>query len=117
MQLLLHFLDNPKKPLKKHFRFISVDKNTNRPTNIINSDNYFCIEDKDFHRRIGITNLEGDIGFYPAPNDDNNNGVNDNCLWKIVPKIFEENGVKKVLYHIQNRANEKSIYECLIIYF
>ena len=100
------FLDNPKKPLKKHFRFISIDKNTNRPTNIINSDNYYCIEDKDFHKRIGITSQKGEIGLYPAPNNDNN-GVNDNCLWKIVPKIIIEENIKKVYYYIQNRGNGK----------
>ena len=100
------FLDNPKKFLKKHFRFISVDKNSNRPTSIINSDNFYCIEDKDSHQRIGIISQGGEIGLYPAPNN-NNNGVNDNCLWKIYPKIIEESDMKKVFYYIQNRANGK----------
>ena len=101
------FLDNPKKFLKKHFRFISVDKNSNRPTSIINSDNFYCIEDKDSHQRIGIISQGGEIGLYPAPNNNNNNGVNDNCLWKIYPKIIEESDMKKVFYYIQNRANGK----------
>ena len=104
------FLDNPKKALKKHFRFISVDKNTNRPTDIITSDNYYCIEDKDNHKRIGITNLDGEIGLYPAPNN-SNNGISDNCLWKIYPIIIGENSndivIKKIYYYIQNRANGK----------
>ena len=90
------FLNNPKKSLKKHFRFISIDKNTNKPTDIISSDNYYCIEDKDYHKRIGIINQEGEIRLYDAPKD-NSIGINDNCLWKIYPKIIEESDMKKVI--------------------
>ena len=104
------FINNPKKNLKKHFRLISIDKNTNKPSSAINSDNYYCIEDKDNHKRIGITNQQGVLGFYP-PIDYNQNGVEDNCLWKIIPKIIEEKidkrKIKKVYYYLQNRANGK----------
>ena len=82
------FLNNPKKPLKKHFRFISIDINTRKPSNIINSDDYFCIEDKDQHKRIGITNQQGDIGLY-QPKGNNNFGFDDKYLWKIIPKIID----------------------------
>ena len=104
------FLNNPKKSLKKHFRFISIDKNTNKPTDIISSDNYYCIEDKDYHKRIGIINQEGEIGLFDAPKD-NSIGINDNCLWKIYPKIILENYndviSKRVYYYLQNRGNGK----------
>ena len=103
------FLNNPKKPLKKHFRFISIDKNTKKPSNIINSDDYFCIEDKDNHRRIGVLNQDGQIGLYQAK--DSNSDITDNYLWKIFLKIIEEkinNKINKnVYYYIQNKFNGK----------
>ena len=106
------FLNNPKKPLKKHFRIYAVDKNTSRISDkdIINSDNYYLIEDKDFHNRIGIMNQQGIISLFQEPQDINI-GVNDNCLWKIFPKIIEEkvgNKInKKIYYYVQNKGNGK----------
>ena len=104
------FLNNPKKPLKKHFRFISIDINTRKPSNIINSDDYFCIEDKDHHKRIGVTNMQGQIGLFQSEKE-NEFIIDDNCLWKIFPKIIEEKVDdtinKKIYYYIQNRYNGK----------
>ena len=73
------FINNPKKPLKKQFRFISIDRNTKEPSNKINSDDYFCIEDKDNHRKIGIINKDGQIGLYQDIKD-NNLAIADNYL-------------------------------------
>ena len=104
------FLNNPKKYLKKHFRIIRVDKNTNRPTNLINSDDYFYIEDKDQSKRIGISNQAGDIKLYDSPKG-KNIGIDDNCLWKIYPKIldakYNDKNIKKIFYYFQNKGNGK----------
>ena len=106
----LTFLNNPKKYLKKHFRIIRIDKNTNMPSKAMNSDDYFCIEDKDQHKRIGISNQAGDIKLFD-PQKDNNIGMDDNLLWKIYPKIFEIKDsnkiVKRIYYYLQNRGNGK----------
>ena len=61
--------------MKKHFYLYAINKDINKPTNsdIINEDDYFCIEDKDQHKRIGITNQQGDIGLY-QPKGNNNLG-------------------------------------------
>ena len=109
---ILTFLDKPKRPLKKHFRIYAVDKNTSRISDkdIINSDNYYLIEDKDFHNRIGIMNPQGIISLFQAPQEINV-GINDNCLWKIFPKIIEKkvgNKInKKIYYYVQNKGNGK----------
>ena len=109
---VLTFLDNPKKPLKKHFRIYAVDKNTNKPKNneTIDIEDYYCIEDKDYHKRIGIKNKQGDIELY-EPKGSNNIGIGDNYLWKIFPKIIEKkvgNTVNKnVYYYVQNKGNGK----------
>ncbi len=108
----LKFVNNPKKPLKKHFRIYAINKDTNKPTNedIINPDDYYCIEDKDQHKRIGITNEQGDIGLY-QPKGKDNLRYDDNYLWKIFPKIIEKtdgNKVsKRVYYYLQNKGNGK----------
>ena len=109
---ILTFLDKPKRPLKKHFRIYAVDKNTSRISDkdIINSDNYYLIEDKDFHNRIRIMNQQGIISLFQAPQEIDI-GINDNCLWKIFPKIIEKkvgNKInKKIYYYVQNKGNGK----------
>ena len=107
---LPNFINNPKKSLKKHFRFISIDKKTKRFSMIINSDNYYCIEDKDNHKRIGITNQRGDLGFY-SQIDYNTKIPEDNSLWNIFPIIKEEKKgkeiTKKVYYYLKNKGNGK----------
>ena len=108
----LKFVNNPKKPLKKHFRIYAINKDTNMPTDkdTINPDDYYCIEDKDQHKRIGITNEQGDIGLY-QPKGKDNLRYDDNYLWKIFPKIIEKtdgNKVsKRVYYYLQNKGNGK----------
>ena len=108
----LKFVNNPKKPLKKHFRIYAINKDTNMPTDkdTINPDDYYCIEDKDQHKRIGITNEQGDIGLYQPKGKDSLN-YGDNYLWKIFPKIIEKtdgNKVsKRVYYYLQNKGNGK----------
>ena len=101
----LVFLNNPKKPLKKHFRIFSVEQETNLP--LKDKNLYYCIEDKDFHNRIGILNMNGEIGLKP-PKD---NKIDDNFLWKIV-QIFIDAQIgnkkyKKLYYYLQNKANGK----------
>ena len=103
----LVFLNNPKKPLKKHFRIISVKSETNLP--LKDKNLYYYIEDKDFHNRIGIINMNGDIGLKQPK--DNTNKIDDNFLWKIIQAIIDSQigskKYKKIYYYIQNKANGK----------
>ena len=101
----LVFLNNPKKPLKKHFRIFSVEQETNLP--LKDKNLYYGIEDKDFHKRIGIINMNGEIGLKPPKA----NKIDDNFLWKIV-QIFIDAQIgnkkyKKIYYYLQNKANGK----------
>ena len=98
------FLNNPKKTLKKHFRIFAIDKKTKNQTYTINSDNFYCIEDKDFHKRIGVNN-NGEVGLF-IKND--NDFKNERLLWIITPKIIENDDNDKtnqrLYYYIQNVA-------------
>ena len=98
-----------KKPLKKHFRIILVDGDTNLPSKNNSSNIYYCIEDKDFHKRIGVINMEGGLGLKQS--NDNTNKIDDNFLWKIIPIFIDaQNGnqkYKRIYYYIQNKANRK----------
>ena len=106
-------LNNKKKLLKKHFRIIAINKNTKKPSNIIYTDNYYCIEDKDKHNRLGIKNMDGDIKLQSPPSSENifSMQVDDKYLWKISPILLEtkENDkvYKKLYYYLQNKANKK----------
>ena len=103
----LVFLNNPKKPLKKHFRIFSVEPETFLP--LKDKNLYYCIEDKDFHKRIGIINMNGDIGLKPPIGDTNK--IDDNFLWKIIQVFIDaqigNKKYKKVYYYLQNKANRK----------
>ena len=103
----LVFLNNPKKPLKKHFRIFSVEPETFLP--LKDKNLYYCIEDKDFHKRIGIINMNGDIGLKPPIGDTNK--IDDNFLWKIIQVFIDaqigNKKYKKVYYYLQNKANGK----------
>jgi len=105
----LVFLNNPKKPLKKHFRIISVDGNTNLPSKDINSNVYYCIEDKDYHKRLGVVNMSGNIGLKQPK--ENINKIDDNYLWKIFPILIESQidnkKYKRIYYYLQNKATMK----------
>ena len=99
----LIFLNNPKKPLKKHFRIFSVETETFLP--LKDKNLYYCIEDKDFHKRIGIINMNGEIGLKPPKV----NKIDDNFLWKIV-QIFIDAQIgnkkyKKLYSYLQNKAS------------
>ena len=103
----LVFLNNPKKPLKKHFRIFSVKPDTFLP--LKDKNLYYCIEDKDFHKRIGVINMNGDIGLKPPIGVANK--IDDNFLWKII-QIFIDAQIgnkkyKKVYYYLQTKANGK----------
>ena len=106
------FLSYPRTYLKKNFRIYAVNKNTNKisKNDILNSDDYFCIEDKENHQRIGIKNQFGEISLFQISKNPDDS-IDDNCLWKIFPKIIEENIQnkinRKIYYYIQNRANGK----------
>ena len=106
---ILTFLDNPKKPLKKHFRIFAIDEKTKKKSDTVNANDYYCIEDKDFHKRLGIINNSGDIGLRSARN--NNDKIDDNYLWKIIPILIEKSEdnkkYKKVYYYLQNKASKK----------
>ena len=102
------FLDNPKKPLKKHFRIFAINEKTKKKSDTINPNDYYCIEDKDFHLRLGIINNSGDIGLQsPRGNDDK---IDDNFIWKIIPVLIEKSEekkkYKKVYYYLQNKASK-----------
>ena len=91
-----YLLNNPKKPLKKHFRIIAVNKKTKKQTLEINSDNIYSIEDKDFHKRIGVINDKGEIGLLDKhKTEENDEFINNNFLWNITPKIIEDDKKKK----------------------
>ena len=103
------FLDNPKKPLKKHFRIFAINEKTKKKSDTINPNDYYCIEDKDFHLRLGIINNFGDIGLQ-SPRS-NNDKIDDNYLWIIIPvlkeKSEEKKKYKKVYYYLQNKASKQ----------
>ena len=106
-----YFLNNPKKPLKKHFRIIAVDKNTKKQTLEINPDNIYCIEDKDHHKRIGVINDKGEIGLLDKSKTENNGEfINNNFLWIITPKIIEEDKnkkIRKLYFYVKNVGTGK----------
>ena len=101
-----YFLNNPKRPLKKHFRIIAVDKNTKKQTLEINPDNIYCIEDKDHHKRIGVTNKKGEIGLLDKSSTEKNGEfINNNFLWIITPKIIEDDknkNISKLFFYVKN---------------
>ncbi len=101
-----YLLNNPKKPLKKHFRIIAVNKKTKKQTLEINSDNIYSIEDKDFHKRIGVINDKGEIGLLDKyKTEENDEFINNNFLWNITPKIIEDDKNKKkrkLYYYMKN---------------
>ena len=87
---LPYFVDYPKKNLKKHFRVIVIDKKTRKQTYTINSDNLYCLEDKDNNKRIGVTNEKGDVGLFDKPKNKSDIFGNDKIIWNLIPKLFEE---------------------------
>ena len=103
----LYFINNPKKSLKKHFRIIVVDKNTRMQTYRINSDNLYCIEDKDYHKRLIVNKDNGKVELIEKPK---NSSVevfkDDKLLWKINYKIITEknngNEYKRIYYYLKN---------------
>ena len=108
---LVSFVDNPKKSLKKHFRVIAIDKNTKKQTYTINSDNLYILEDKDYHKRIGITNEKGDIGLFEKQKNESELFNNDKIIWNIIPELIEEkegnNTYQKLFFYLKNVANGK----------
>ena len=107
------FLDDKKKFLKKQFRFIVINNNNKKESNSTYADSYYYIEDKDKHNRLGIRNMDGDIGLQ-SPRSLINifyKKEDDKYLWKIYPILIEvrENGkiYKKLYYYLQNKANKK----------
>ena len=105
------FVNNPKQGLKKHFRIISIDNKTKKQTMEIKSDNIYCIEDKDKHKRIGVINDNGEIGLLDkSKTEKNDEFINENFLWNITPKIIEEDkskNVKKLYYYVKNVGTGK----------
>ena len=108
----LYFINNPKKSLKKHFRIIVVDKNTRMQTYTINSDNLYCIEDKDFHKRLIVNSDNGKIELIEKPKDsDKEVFKDDKLLWIITHKIITEknNGIEynRIYYYLKNVGTGK----------
>ena len=108
----LYFINNPKKSLKKHFRIIVVDKNTRMQTYTINSDNLYCIEDKDFHKRLIVNSDNGKIELIEKPKDsDKEVFKDDKLLWIITHKIITEknNGIEynRIYYYLKNFGTGK----------
>ena len=107
------FFNNPKFPLKKHFRIIAVDPQTKKQTLDINSDIVYCIEDKDYQKRIGVINDNGEIGLLDKSKTIGNNDefINNNFLWNITPIILEEKdnnkNINKVYYYMKNIGTGK----------
>ena len=105
------FVNNPKQGLKKHFRIISIDNKTKKQTMEIKSDNIYCIEDKDKHKRIGVINDNGEIGLLDkSKTEKNDEFINENFLWNITPKIIEgdkSKNVKKLYYYVKNVSTGK----------
>ena len=77
----------------------------------IKSDNIYCIEDKDKHKRIGVINDNGEIGLLDkSKTEKNDEFINENFLWNITPKIIEEDkskNVKKLYYYVKNVGTGK----------
>ena len=95
-----YLIYNPRKPLKKHFRIKAVNKNTKKQTLEINSDNIYSIEDKDYHKRIGVINDKGEIGLSNESKTQNDDEfINNNFLWNITPKILEDGKKNRRLYY------------------
>ena len=108
----LYFINNPKKSLKKHFRIIVVDKNTRMQTYTINSDNLYCIEDKDYHKRLIVSNDNGKVDLIEKPKDsDKEVFKDDKLLWIITHKIIIEkdngNEYKRIYYYLKNVGTGK----------
>ena len=108
----LYFINNPKKSLKKHFRIIVVDKNTRMQTYTINSDNLYCIEDKDYHKRLIVSNDNGKVDLIEKPKDsDKEVFKDDKLLWIITHKIITEkdngNEYKRIYYYLKNVGTGK----------
>ena len=109
---LLFFVDYPKKELKRYFRIFTIDKRGKNKIHTKISNNLYCIEDKDNYKRIGVLNDEGDIGLFEKQEGDIDNGYNnDQILWNIIPKLFEEkdNNItyQRVYYYLKNVATGK----------
>ena len=106
-----YLLNNPKKPLKKHFRIIAINKKTKKQTLEINSDNIYSIEDKDHHKRIGVINDKGEIGLLDkSKTEKNDEFINDKFLWNITPKLLEDDKSKKnkkLYFYLQNVGTGK----------
>ena len=107
------FFNNPKFPLKKHFRIIAIDPQTKKQTLDINSDIVYCIEDKDYHNRIGVINDNGEIGLLDKSDTigSNDEFINNNFLWNITPIILNEEdnnkNISKVYYYVKNIGTGK----------
>ena len=108
---LLSFVDNPKKFLKKHFRVIAIDKNTKKQTYTIDSDTLYILEDKDHHKRIGVTNGKGDIGFFEKQKNESDTFKNNKIIWNIIPELIEQKEgnktYQKLFFYLKNVANGK----------